>query len=195
MNTQPVEIPLVVTGVDLNDEATLEHLGESCDDMVWAASGGAVTATVYADADVVDAAVDAARRIRAAVAGARAVRVDPDLVTIPGIATRVGVSRQAVQQWAAGGGAHPFPEPFNVLQPENKPVKVWRWADITPWLWHAKGLAFEHLPTGRQAARIEAALTPESETDSMWRSARLVPHLMRVRTPHRPSVRTMREGA
>lgn len=158
MTGQCVEVPLVVIGVDLADDATAARLGGSLDDMLWSKAGGAVIATVFASSDPVHAAVSAARRICRVEPTAAVVRVHPDLVTIPAIAARVGVSRQAVQQWVAGSGPRPFPVPFASLEPEAKSVKVWRWADVTPWLHGVKGLTFEALPTSGQIAHIDAAL-------------------------------------
>lgn len=41
-----------------------------------------------------------------------------------------------------GAAPAPFPAPFGVLEPEGKPMKVWRWADVPPWLAQVKGLVF-----------------------------------------------------
>ncbi|WP_157551432.1 hypothetical protein [Kineosphaera limosa] len=161
-------------GVDLEDHATAARLGQVLDDLLWSQAGGSVIATAFTESDPVHAALSATRRIHSFEPSARVVRVHPDLVTIPAIAARVGVSRQAVQQWVAGGGSRLFPAPYASLEPEVKPIKVWRWADVTPWLWEVKGLAFEALPTPPQVARIDAELCRLADDMEAEPGARIV---------------------
>ena len=159
MSPEPIVVNLVVSGVDLCSVDILDTLAQRLDDLLWSESAGTVIATVFAQTDPVDAALDAARRIRCVVAGASVTRAHPDLVTTTAIADRVGVSRQAVHQWVTGRASTQFPEPYAVLEPEGKPVKVWRWGDVTPWLHAAKSLTFEPLPSPAQVASIDAQVS------------------------------------
>lgn len=58
------------------------------------------------------------------------VRVDEDLVDCPEIADRLGISRQAVNQWAKGTRGSGFPHPVGM--PGGK--RIWTWGQITSWL-------------------------------------------------------------
>ena len=105
MPDQPVEVSLVVSGVNLDDDDTLERIADHLDDLLWTETSGMVLATVFADADAVPAALNAATRITQALPHATVTHVDPDLVTITTIAERTGVSRQAVRKWVLGQAA------------------------------------------------------------------------------------------
>ncbi len=188
MSSVPVEVSLVVSGVDFADEATLAIIDEQLDDLMWSRSAGTLTATVFAETDVVRSAVHAARRIHAALPNSRVERVDADLVTTTAIAARVGVSRQAVRQWVNGAAKPQFPAPFGVLEPEGKPVKVWRWADVTPWLWEVKGLKLEPLPSAAQMAAIDARLVQELAFAPRWETSRRGPSVLHAATPKQPRV-------
>ncbi len=192
--SHPIEIPLVVTGVNLDDHATLDTLAQQLDDLLWTESAAGVTATVFADADPTAAALHAARRIYVVFPHALVQRVDPDLVTVSAIASRVGVSRQAVQQWVSANRIPLFPAPFDVLEPEEKPVKVWRWAEVTPWLREVKGLEFEHLLAADQVPKVDAALIDLRRGDSEWRETTLAPHAWRSRVNHKPVVHFVRSA-
>ncbi|GAA1446424.1 hypothetical protein GCM10009641_69950 [Mycobacterium cookii] len=57
------------------------------------------------------------------------VRVDHDLVDGPEIAERLGLTRQAVQNWAKGTRGSSFPRPFGF--PGGK--RVWAWSEVVDW--------------------------------------------------------------
>ena len=64
--TRHIAIPLVVTGVDLDDEAALDVIGANFDDLTWHAEAGKVIATLHAvSTDPVTEAVKVARAITA----------------------------------------------------------------------------------------------------------------------------------
>jgi hypothetical protein len=64
MKRQLIRIPIRVSGVDLDDHATLEVLAEHSADLAWSEVDGVVTATRYASTtNPAAAAVEAARRI------------------------------------------------------------------------------------------------------------------------------------
>lgn len=192
MFTDPLEIQLVVHGIDLDDEPTLAILSQRFDDILWAESAGTATATVLSETDPVADALAAAQRIQAALPHVLVTRVKPDLVTTSAIAARVGVKRQAVYQWVTGSASTRFPAPFAVLEPEGKPVKVWRWLDVVPWLQEVKSLAFEPLPTSSQVAAINAALAA-SVRPTRWTPAPFVPATVLAVAAQQPRVRVVTE--
>lgn len=199
MSATPTEVSVVVEGLDLDDEAILDVLAQHFDDLLFSESAGIVTATVMVESDPIRAALEAADRIRDAFPDVRVPRVDPDLVTVSAIATRVGVSRQAVRQWVTGPASTPFPTPFPTpfaaLEPEGKPMKVWRWADVTPWLAQVKGLAFESLPTPQQMAAIDAGLGASRSSSNRWGAAPYGPSLVHAAVVPPPTVRVVTRGA
>lgn len=168
MSPEPVEVGLVVTEVDLDDEATQSIIARELDDLLWSESSGVVTATVFAATDTVQDTLEAAARIHRALPEAQVVRVAPELVSISSIAARVGVTRQAVRQWVSSHSSTPFPTPFAVLEPDDKPMKIWRWAEVTPWLHEVKGLSFERLPTPPEVAAVDAHLAATPRPDRNW---------------------------
>lgn len=188
MSADVVEVNLVVAGVDLADERTLAAVAADLDDFLWSGEGGTAVATVFAESDAVAEADRAAARIETALPGAQVVRVQPDLVTMSGIADRVGVSRQAVRLWVTGEATPAFPAPFAVLEPQAKPVKVWRWADVTPWLWEVKGLEFERLPSAAQVAAIDARLAHRGSEAGSWYRPREAPAKLHTRARKAPQV-------
>lgn len=193
MSSDPVEVGLVVTGVDLDDESTLSVIARELDDLLWSESAGVVTATVFAESDPAHVALEAAARIRRALPRAHVVRVAPDLVSISTIASRVGVTRQAVRLWVTSSSSTtPFPPPFTVLEPDGKPVRLWRWADVTPWLDEVKGLSFERLPSAEDIALIDARLAGLPRTGRDW--SPFGPSVL-TPTPHKHTVRVVRRGA
>lgn len=62
---------------------------------------------------------------------ARPIRLDEDLVSIPDIASRVGVSREAVRNWANGLRHSNFPLPRGIV---GDGIKVWGWSEVSRWL-------------------------------------------------------------
>lgn len=55
--------------------------------------------------------------------------VDPDLVDGPEISSRLGVTRQAVQNWAIGKRGSGFPLPIG--SPGGK--RIWAWGEVVAW--------------------------------------------------------------
>ena len=150
-------VTLHVHHLDLTDDATLGALA-SFEDATFGASRGLTTMTVYVDEgrDVVSTTIGAARKLSHVVPGTKAVRVDPDLVTASDIASRVGVSREAVRKWTCNARS-PFPIPFDNVNSDAQ--NLWRWVDIVPWLLEAKGIDIEEdLPTPAAIAEIDAYL-------------------------------------
>ena len=135
--TRQTTIPLVVTGVDLDDEAALDVIGANFDDLTWHAEAGKVIATLHTvSTDPVTEALTAARAITATLPGAHVTGVDPQLVALGDIADRLGISSEAVRLWAAGKrrAGTPFPEPTGQVSAGRTVMKIWSWPDVLTWL-------------------------------------------------------------
>ena len=65
MTDQTVEVTLIVDGVDIGDDATIDRIVDGgLDDMLWTGQSGSVSATMFVPAGTGLAAyIDAARRI------------------------------------------------------------------------------------------------------------------------------------
>jgi hypothetical protein len=179
MPTQQITIPLVVTGVDLDDAATLDLVGAHFDDLTWHSESGQHIATLYtAAADPISAAVEVADAISAELPGARVTGIDPQLVALGDIADRLNISSEAVRLWAAGKRrAHtPFPAPAGHVSVGRTVMKIWSWPDVLTWLREGYHLDPEPNTTYLTAsqthrlavkldnARITAALLPSDES-------------------------------
>ena len=89
---------------------------------------GRISVFVYVEgASAVDAAFTAVRQLEQMEFSV--CRVDQDLVDGPEVATRLGVTRQAVQNWAKGSRGSSFPHPVGF--PGGR--RVWAWSQIVEW--------------------------------------------------------------
>jgi hypothetical protein len=132
-----IDIPLVVTGVDLGDEATLDLIGKQFDGLTWRSEAGQIIATVHSTSpDPVAHAVDVASAIIARLPGARITGVDPQLVALGDIADRLDITSEAVRLWAAGKrhADTPFPAPAGRVSAGRTVMKIWSWPDVLTWL-------------------------------------------------------------
>jgi hypothetical protein len=169
-----MSVDLIVTGVDLTDEAVLDVVADTLDDCGWSTVDDRTIATVYLtrDADIVAAAVDAAHRIEHALLGAACIRVDEDMVGISDIASRTGVTREAVRTWAHGTrGPGGFPVSRGAIGAGGTRSRVWAWADVVAWLARHYGLC-EDEPTlsPRQVAEINGHLQRvDHAIDDAWK--------------------------
>ena len=143
MPTPQITIPLVVTGVDLDDAATLDLVGAHFDDLTWHSESGQVIATLYtAAADPISAAVEVADAINAELPGARVTGIDLRLVALGDFADRLNVSSEAVRLWGAGKrrADTPFSAPAGHMSVGRTAMKIWPWPDVLAWLREAHHL-------------------------------------------------------
>lgn len=155
------EICLQVDGLDLDDGSVSEVLASRFGDCLWARVDGVTTVTVYLEGhDVVPQVSELARAIEHALPKVRVTRVHRDLVTQSDIASRVGVSRQAVRKWTFRQGGDVFPTPFGIVGGGDKrPSKVWQWPEIVIWLRRVYHFDLdEELPDAGTVAEIDARL-------------------------------------
>lgn len=132
------KITLRVLGVDLDSDQTILTIANRLSDLIWTKVDGRVCAVVIVDQprELVCQAIDAARRIEAALTGARADQIDEELVGISDIAARLKLNRETVRSWATGTrGPADFPPPVGSTGGgERGSAKIWRWAEVNEWL-------------------------------------------------------------
>lgn len=131
-------IQLIYTGVDTDDEATLNALAQAGVATAHKLDGDLAMLTSGVQAPT---AVDAARMVMDSVhetlPTATPVESHRDLVSVTDIGDRVGVTREAVRNWSAGRrGPGGFPMP--VGSPSD--YKVWEWSSVHAWLRHHMGI-------------------------------------------------------
>jgi hypothetical protein len=88
------------------------------------------------------------------------VRVDRDLVDAPEIASRLGVTRQAVNLWAKGTRGSAFPHPIG--SPGGK--RIWTWGQITEWAAREDRLDEPRSLTLDEAVEIDSFLVRRRES-------------------------------
>ena len=156
---------IVFSGVDLDDEDVFEALSKRSD-ILWRAQGDSAFATATVEAPSALKAADlVAEVVIERVPSARPIQLDEDLVAIPDVASRVGVTREAVRNWANGTRHANFPLPRGVV---GDGIKVWAWADVNSWL--RENLSFgdsETFPTAHEAALINAMFAEVRERQSL----------------------------
>ncbi|WP_241655545.1 helix-turn-helix domain-containing protein [Actinomyces oricola] len=125
--------------------------------------------------------------------GLRLLRLVPDLATRPEIASRLGVTRQAVQNWTSGKRQNGFPLAIN-------PVGggVWSWHDIWDWaITHGHAIGDDvHYPSQAEVDIINAWLessmtsTPVAHRTQRRTGARVTSGTLRPRRATAPAMQT-----
>ena len=102
---------IVFSGVDFDDDEVFDTLGK-LPNVTWRSQCRYAFATAVIDAPTALEAADfVTRQVMKLVPSARPIRLDDDLVSIPDVAGRVGVTREAVRNWANGTRHANFPLP------------------------------------------------------------------------------------
>jgi predicted DNA-binding transcriptional regulator AlpA len=83
-------------------------------------------------------------------AGIQVLHIEPDFVSVPAIASRSGVTRQAVANWLRRPSDPPFPQPA-VLTGSH----LWRWQEVNEWL---RATGREHDDVGLLTRAQEACI-------------------------------------
>lgn len=145
---------IVFTDVDFDDDDVFDALGELAN-VTWRSQGRYAFATAIIDAPSALKAADlVTQQVTKLVPSARPIRLDDDLVSIPDVAGRVGVTREAVRNWANGARHANFPLPRGVV---GDGIKVWAWSDVSGWLRENLTLGdAEEFPSAHDAALINA---------------------------------------
>lgn len=148
---------IVYAGIDFDDDDVLEAVAE-LPSIVWRAQGTVAVALAVVEAmSALEAAKLVTHLVTERVPSARPVRLDEDLVAIPDIAGRVGVTREAVRNWANGTRHANFPLSSGVV---GDGIKVWRWADVNRWLQANLNLGdSEEFPSSQDAVLINTVIS------------------------------------
>jgi len=149
-------IQVLYDNLNLSDEETLRVLTEA--GVVAAEPEGDQTRLTAAlqSSNAVKAAASLITTLRNALPAAMPLMTSRDLVNITDIADRVGMTREAVRNWASGKRrTGVFPIPLDT--PGGQ--KVWEWAAVHAWLRHNlqmwDGLTF---PTHAEFGSIDAMI-------------------------------------
>jgi hypothetical protein len=145
---------IVFSGVDFDDDEVFEALA-NLPHILWRAQGGQAFATsIVTAASAIKAADIVIQQVMTYVPSASPVRLDDDLVAIPDIASRVGVTREAVRNWANGTRQANFPSPKGIV---GDGIKIWAWSDVNGWLRENLSLGDpETFPTAHDTALVNA---------------------------------------
>jgi hypothetical protein len=148
---------LLLEGPELDSARVERFLEAGCDDAVFSERQGVISADFdrigeSLEVVVLSAIVDLERFPEFTV-----LRVEPDeLVTMSGIAERMGRSRQSIAQLVAGDrGDGTFPVPLSMADGKTR---IWRWTEVREWFAAKDGV---ELPDGERShflAALNAAL-------------------------------------
>lgn len=125
---------LLIGGLDVDDDAQCDaYFADGLDDSVLEDRDGLALATFSRTAvDAGSAVTSAIADVERSVPGARVVRVDEQLMNLGDLAAHLDRTTESVRLLAtAARGPGGFPPPAGVV---GKGVRVWRWADVRPWL-------------------------------------------------------------
>lgn len=142
MHAREFTFALLVDGFDVHDDQQIEALyAHGVHDATVEGRGAHALVTFYREACAPDAALwSAISDLRAVAPGCRVLRVDDQLVNAADIADQTDRTPESIRQLAAGSrGPGGFPTPAGVV---GNGVKIWRWAEVQPWL-AANGIAAE----------------------------------------------------
>ncbi|MDH6703484.1 putative DNA-binding transcriptional regulator AlpA [Kitasatospora sp. MAA19] len=151
------EFTFVVSGVDVDDESSVDTLRESLDAMLSRAGGLDLLTVSYEGESAVQAALECAAQAKTVVPRLRVLRLDRDLVGVHEIAERTDRSRQNVAQWV-NGERKAQGSPFPAAEGTAGRSQVWLWTEVNAWLEQhdlADGMAY---PTRAEMTEIDFAL-------------------------------------
>ena len=153
-------LELCVDGLDFESEVEMDRIGERFSEWSWSSIDGQVIVGVSGDFDPVQEAERVARDLHAVFPAFRVTRWYEDYVSYSEIASRAGVSREAVRLWATGQrGPQDFPAPIGFVGFGDRRSPLWTWSVVAEWL--AENNIFEDMyayPSPRQVAEINWVL-------------------------------------
>jgi hypothetical protein len=125
---------LLVAGLDVEDDAHCDaSYSAGLHDSVLEDRDGMALATFFRTAGSPTSALTSAiTAIEREVPGASVLRIDDQLMNLNDLADRLDRTTESVRLLATGArGPGGFPPPAGIV---GKGVRVWRWADVRPWL-------------------------------------------------------------
>lgn len=135
------EFSVVASGLDPRDDDFESRFYDAgCDDATISFQKGHIIVDFARDAasieDAIASAIDAV-----VTAGAKVERVEPDpLVSLADIASRTGMSRAAMTQYAKGQRGSGFPSPVARITSDSP---LWEWSVVARWFWKRNKLGRE----------------------------------------------------
>lgn len=135
------EFSIIASGLDPTADDFESHFYDAgCDDATISFQKGHIIVDFAREAGTMDAAVaSAVAAVRAA--GAVVERVEPDpLVNLSEIASRSGMTRAAISQYAKGQRGRDFPAPVAKVTSDRP---LWDWAVVARWLFRHRKLLLE----------------------------------------------------
>lgn len=155
------DFTFIVDDLDITNDAHLDRLFEAgCDDATPALIHGALAICFTRQAEsYYEAVMSAMDNLQAA--GADVQAFEPDfLVTASEIASRSGLTRQAISLYEKGERAAHYPAPVRRVSSSSP---LWDWVDVSRWL-HAQGKLPEEAVREAQISRVVNALAQVKET-------------------------------
>jgi predicted DNA-binding transcriptional regulator AlpA len=148
------EFSIIASGLDPAAEDFADRFFDAgCDDATISFQRGHVIADFARDAASIDAAILSAVEC-VEKAGAHVDRIEPDpLVNLSDIASRTGMTRAAITQYAKGQRSKHFPAPVIRVTSDTP---LWDWATVAAWL-------FQHDKLSRDEAIAAGALKAANE--------------------------------
>nr|MDT0659849.1 hypothetical protein [Micromonospora sp. DSM 115978] len=168
-------IALHVGNIDLQNPTVLDRIAnvDTLCEIAWESVDGRVRAVIYCDDHhPVGQIVQVARRITHALPEAHVDGIDQELVSISDIATRIGMTREAVRLWTKGQrGPGGFPAALgSVGGGDRGSTQVWSWPAVNAWLeqHYRLGDGDEYLSPEQMAMAQAALLKVEDYFDQEW---------------------------
>ena len=137
------EFSIIASGLDpKSSDFESRFYSAGCDDATVSFQKGHIILDFAREADSFDAAVASAMN-NVVAAGAAVERVEPDpLVSLSEIASRTGLTRAALSNYAKGSRAADFPAPIARVTSDSP---LWDWSIVAVWM-------FRHRKISREAA-------------------------------------------
>jgi predicted DNA-binding transcriptional regulator AlpA len=135
------EFSIIASGLDPEAADFADRFyNAGCDDATISLQKGHIILYFARDAETVDAAICSAIEC-VENAGGDVNRVEPDpLVSLADIASRTGLTRSAITQYAKGQRGANFPPPIARITSETS---LYDWAEVAAWLFRHKKLSRE----------------------------------------------------
>jgi predicted DNA-binding transcriptional regulator AlpA len=150
------EFSIIASGLDPTaDDFESRFYDAGCDDATIAFQKGHTIIDFARRADrIEDAIASAVAGVTAA--GAHVDRVEPDpLVSLSDIATRAGMTRAAITQYAKGQRGKDFPAPVAKITSDSA---LWDWAAVARWLFRHDRLRRDEVVAAEAVRQVNLSL-------------------------------------
>ncbi|ESR22793.1 helix-turn-helix transcriptional regulator [Lutibaculum baratangense] len=150
------EFSIIASGLDPSDEQFEARFYDAgCDDALVSFQRGRIIVDFAREASSIEEAISSAIE-NVLAAGATVERVEPDpLVSLTEIASRTGLTRAAVTQYAKGQRASGFPGPVARVTSGSP---LWDWVTVSRWLYSQKKLSRDEVIEAQVVKAVNDAL-------------------------------------